>query len=114
MVTFHSGWECNSSVRVSCVCWGYIPPQLYTILSNSSAPFLPLPPFSLQPDGTPRYHANDAEREEGGSPDTVGAVRSALALRTLRSIGHVALEAREAALSAVARAEWGALRGTPS
>jgi selenocysteine lyase/cysteine desulfurase len=65
--------------------------------------------FFVHPDGSPRYLANDEEREEAGSPDTLGAVRGALALHTLKSgVGWAAVGAREAAMAAVARATWAA------
>jgi selenocysteine lyase/cysteine desulfurase len=41
----------------------------------------------VRPDGTPLYHANDAEREEGGTPDVVAAVRAGLCFQLLRAVG---------------------------
>jgi hypothetical protein len=31
--------------------------------------------FFVHPDGTPRYLAEDAEREEGGTPNVIGCIR---------------------------------------
>lgn len=42
----------------------------------------------VRPDGTPLYHANDAEREEGGTPDVIAAVRAGLCFQLLRAVGH--------------------------
>ena len=62
----------------------------------------------MRADGSPRYLANDEEREEAGSPDTLGAVRGALALLLARAVGWGAIAAREGAMASVARATWAA------
>ena len=41
----------------------------------------------VRADGTPLYHANDAEREEGGTPDVVAAVRAGLCFQLMRAVG---------------------------
>lgn len=64
--------------------------------------------FFVQPDGTPRYLANDEEREEAGSPDTLGAVRGALAMHLARGVGWASIAARESAMADVARRAWAA------
>jgi selenocysteine lyase/cysteine desulfurase len=63
----------------------------------------------VHPDGTPRYLANDAEREEGGSPDLLAAVRGGLVMHTLNNVGWGEVAAREGLLANIARARWSAL-----
>jgi len=64
--------------------------------------------FFVHSDGTPRYLANDAEREEAGSPDLVAAARASMAFHVMRSVGLPAVAAREGAMATAARLEWDA------
>ena len=58
------------------------------------------------PDGSPRYLAKDEDREEAGSPDTLGCVRAGLALHLANGVGWGLIAAREGAMAAVARQTW--------
>ena len=72
---------------------------------------LPLHPgggsvFFVHADGTPRYLANDAEREEAGSPDTIAACRGALAMRLVAAVGYDVISERESAMAAAIRSAF--------
>ena len=53
------------------------------------------------------YLKSAEEREEGGTPAIVGAVRCGLAMQLQHTVGHAALGAAEARILAAARAAWG-------
>jgi tRNA(Ile)-lysidine synthase TilS/MesJ/selenocysteine lyase/cysteine desulfurase len=59
--------------------------------------------FFVHQDATPRYLGNDEERESGGSPDVLGAVRAGLALHVASLVGWPRVQERETALGIVAR-----------
>jgi selenocysteine lyase/cysteine desulfurase/tRNA(Ile)-lysidine synthase TilS/MesJ len=77
-------------------------------LFASSVPHLPGggTVFFVHEDGTPRYLSNDAEREEGGSPDLVASVRCGLAMNLFRNVGLHDINCREHAMAVVARDRW--------
>ena len=53
------------------------------------------------------YLKSAEEREEGGTPAIVGAVRVGLAMQLQHAVGHAALGDAEARILAAARAAWG-------
>jgi len=73
----------------------------------------------VEANGTPQYTADDADREEGGSPDVLGAVRAGMVWHVMRNVGLAEIAHREAAIAAAARRAWRAhpairLVGTPA
>ncbi len=62
-------------------------------------------------DSGHRYLENAEEREEGGTPDIIGAIRCGLVFLLKDSIGVPAIRAREAAMMSTAAS---ALRSCPS
>ena len=54
-------------------------------------------------DGTPTYFASGADKEEGGSPDSLAAARMGLAMRLVASVGWETMSAREEAMADFAR-----------
>eukprot|EP00315_Gephyrocapsa_oceanica_P046214 CAMPEP_0185537682 /NCGR_PEP_ID=MMETSP1366-20130426/110565_1 /TAXON_ID=38817 /ORGANISM="Gephyrocapsa oceanica, Strain RCC1303" /LENGTH=536 /DNA_ID=CAMNT_0028149401 /DNA_START=1 /DNA_END=1608 /DNA_ORIENTATION=- len=54
------------------------------------------------------YVKNDEEREEGGTPAIVGAIRAGLALQLQKAVGAAVIAEADAALLAATRAAWGA------
>ena len=75
------------------------------LLSEDAAPNMPgggTVLFVLK-DGTPTYIASGADKEEGGSPDSLAAARMGLALRLVASVGWETMSAREEAMADFAR-----------
>ena len=53
------------------------------------------------------YLKNDEEREEGGTPAIVGAIRAGLVIQLQKAVGAAAIAQADGAILAAARAAWG-------
>ena len=53
------------------------------------------------------YLKDDEEREEGGTPAIIGAIRAGLVMQLQKAVGPPAIAAADAAILAAARAAWG-------
>ena len=64
--------------------------------------------FFVRPDGSARYIAEEAEREEGGTPNVVGCIRTGLVMQLQYAVGYAAIDALESAMANEARRVWSA------
>lgn len=59
--------------------------------------------FFVRPDGSARYTAEEAEREEGGTPNVIGCVRVGLVMQLQYAVGYGTIDALESAMAEEAR-----------